>query len=271
MKKLLALLLLSPLVYSQSATEILNVTGNGKAEITVERKKAFLYSALKVRVRANDLLVAKVGNGKTEKFNISEGLTTFAVSGFGAPGESTVTFRVKAGESYKLAVASRKSNFWSGIVGGALGVGLIWSSALEASMQSTEGGPFGIALIGTSETESSSMTEPEEKPKTNNLEEVYYFTCKNLNFEVSNLSSSLIIDIDNKYMEFDTRKVNDEFIETATEITAIYSYSSDGDGLAFKTEYLFNKFTGILNIVNNADGAKYFLKHKCIKVAPLIP
>ena len=171
MKKLLALLLLSPLVYSQSATEILNVTGNGKAEITVERKKAFLYSALKVRVRANDLLVAKVGNGKTEKFNISEGLTTFAVSGFGAPGESTVTFRVKAGESYKLAVASRKSNFWSGIVGGALGVGLIWSSALEASMQSTEGGPFGIALIGTSETESSSMTEPEEKPKTKNLEE----------------------------------------------------------------------------------------------------
>jgi len=68
-------------------------------------------------------------------------------------------------------VASRKSNFWSGIVGGALGVGLIWSSALEASMQSTEGGTFGIALIGTSETESSSMTEPEEKPKTKNLEE----------------------------------------------------------------------------------------------------
>jgi len=171
MKKLLALLLLSPLAYSQSATEILNVTGTGKAEITIERKKALLYSALKVRVKANNILVAKVGNGKTEKFNISEGLITFAVSGFGAPGQSTVTFRVKNGESYKLAVASRKSSFWSGIAGGALGVGLIWSSALEASMQSTEGGTFGIALIETSEIESSSMSEPKEKPMTNNLEE----------------------------------------------------------------------------------------------------
>ena len=171
MKKLLALLLLSPLVYSQSATEILNVTGNGKAEITVERKKAFLYSGLKVRVRANDSLVAKVGNGKTKKFNISEGLTTFAVSGFGAPGESTITFRVKAGESYKLAVASRKSNFWSGMVGGALGVGLIWSSALEASFQSTEGGTFGIALIETSETKSSPITKPNGNVIKNNIEE----------------------------------------------------------------------------------------------------
>ena len=171
MKKLLALLLLSPLVYSQSAAEILNATGNGNAEITVERKKAFLYSGLKVRVRANDSLVAKVGNGKTEKFNISEGLTTFAVSGFGAPGESTITFRVKAGESYKLAVASRKSNFWSGMVGGALGVGLIWSSALEASFQSTEGGTFGIALIETSETESSSIAKPNGNVIKNDIEE----------------------------------------------------------------------------------------------------
>ena len=171
MKKLLALLLLSPLVYSQSAAEILNATGNGNAEITVERKKAFLYSGLKVRVRANDSLVAKVGNDKTEKFNISEGLTTFAVSGFGAPGESTITFRVKAGESYKLAVASRKSNFWSGMVGGALGVGLIWSSALEASFQSTEGGTFGIALIETSETESSSIAKPNGNVIKNDIEE----------------------------------------------------------------------------------------------------
>ena len=126
---------------------------------------------MKVRVRANDSLVAKVGNGKTEKFNISEGLTTFAVSGFGAPGESTITFRVKAGESYKLAVASRKSNFWSGMVGGALGVGLIWSSALEASFQSTEGGTFGIALIETSETKSSPITKPNGNVIKNNVEE----------------------------------------------------------------------------------------------------
>ena len=167
MKKLLALLLLSPLVYSQSAIDILGISDNEKAKITVERKKAFLYSALKVQVKANNALVAKIGNGKTESFNISEGLTTFTVSGFGAPGESTVTFRVKAGESYKLAVASRKSNFWSGIAGGALGVGLIWSSALEASMQSTEGGTFGIALIETSETESPSQ----EKAIKNSIEE----------------------------------------------------------------------------------------------------
>ena len=171
MKKLLALLLLSPLAYPQSATEILNTNTDGKAEITIERKKAFLYSGLKVRVIANDSLVAKVGNGKTEKFNISEGLTTFAVSGFGAPGESTITFRVKAGESYKLAVASRKSNFWSGMVGGALGVGLIWSSALEASFQSTEGGTFGIALIETSETKSLPITKPNGNVIKNNIEE----------------------------------------------------------------------------------------------------
>ena len=60
MKKLLALLLLSPLVYSQSAIDILGISDNEKAEITVERKKAFLYSALKVQVKANNALVAKV-------------------------------------------------------------------------------------------------------------------------------------------------------------------------------------------------------------------
>ena len=48
------------------------------------------------------------------KFYLSRNMmrfwTNFAKTG--APGESTITFRVKAGESYKLAVASRKSNFW---------------------------------------------------------------------------------------------------------------------------------------------------------------
>lgn len=82
-------------------------------------------------MRANEKLVAKVGNGKTEKFYISEGLTTFAVSGFGAPGESTITFRVKAGETYKLAVASRKSNFWSGLAGVPAGWGRHISSGYK--------------------------------------------------------------------------------------------------------------------------------------------
>ena len=42
MKKLLALLLLSPLAYPQSATEILNTNTDGKAEITIERKHFYI-------------------------------------------------------------------------------------------------------------------------------------------------------------------------------------------------------------------------------------
>mgnify|MGYP001263039165 CR=1 FL=1 len=59
--------------------------------------------------------------------------------------------RVKAGETYTLYVASRKSSFWAGMGGGALGVGALWSTALESSLNETEGGGFRISLIDTSE------------------------------------------------------------------------------------------------------------------------
>lgn len=145
------ILLFSSTVFSQSALELLEGSSDKTAEITITREKAVLYSGLKTRINVNSNLVAKLGNGKTTKFYASEGTNTFSVSGFGFPGQSSVTFRVKAGETYTLYVASRKSSFWAMMGGGALGVGTLWSSALESSLNETEGGGFRISLIDTSE------------------------------------------------------------------------------------------------------------------------
>ena len=145
------ILLFSSTVFSQSALELLEGSSDKTAEITITREKAVLYSGLKTRINVNSNLVAKLGNGKTTKFYASEGTNTFSVSGFGFPGQSSVTFRVKAGETYTLYVASRKSSFWAMMGGGALGVGALWSTALESSLNETEGGGFRISLIDTSE------------------------------------------------------------------------------------------------------------------------
>ena len=145
------ILFFSSTVFSQSALELLEGSSDKTAEITITREKAVLYSGLKTRINVNSNLVSKLGNGKTTKFYVSEGTNTFSVSGFGFPGQSSVTFRVKAGETYSLYVASRKSSFWAMMGGGALGVGTLWSTALESSLNETEGGGFRISLIDTSE------------------------------------------------------------------------------------------------------------------------
>ena len=143
----------------------------GTAKVELKRESAFLFSGLKARVRLNGARVTKVGNGKSDTINVPSGRNTLAVSGFGAPGESTVSFIAKAGEEYSFVIAPRRSNFWAGITGGVFGVGLLWSGSFENSFSATEGGSFGIAISGSSEFNKPSKQEESPSPNSSSLEE----------------------------------------------------------------------------------------------------
>jgi len=140
------------------------------ATVELNRERAFLFSALKARVRLNGSRVAQVKNGGSESIRIPSGRNTLAVSGFGAPGESTVSFIAKPGESYSFVIAPRSSNFWAGITGGVFGVGLLWSTAFESTFSSSEGGTFGIALSGSSEFNKKTIQESTPSAQTDNVE-----------------------------------------------------------------------------------------------------
>jgi hypothetical protein len=141
------------------------------ATVLLKREKAFLFNMLKARVRLNGARIAKIGNGKTQKIIVPKGRNILAVSGFGAPGESTISFIAKAHESYEFVIAPRNSNFWAGVTGGAFGIGALFSSALEASLQSSEGGTFGIAISGSSELNQIQSTEKSAEDNSSNIEQ----------------------------------------------------------------------------------------------------
>ena len=144
---------------------------NGSATVLLKREKAFLFTMLKARVSLNGSRIAKIGNGKTQKIIVPEGRNLLAVSGFGAPGKSTVSFIAKPHESYEFVIAPRSSNFWAGVTGGALGIGTFLGSAFEASLKSTEGGTFGIAISGTSESNQTQSTEKVAEDNSSNIEQ----------------------------------------------------------------------------------------------------
>lgn len=123
------------------------------ASIELVRKKEPLYSTLKTRVRLNGIRVTQVKNGNSESINIPEGRNMLAVSAFGFPGESTISFIAKSGENYSFVIAPRSSSFWAGMVGGLVGVGTLLSTAFEATLNYSEGGAFGIALQSSSKIE----------------------------------------------------------------------------------------------------------------------
>ena len=143
----------------------------GSAKVVLKREKAMLFMGLKARVRLNGARVTKVGNGKSDTINVPSGRNTLAVSGFGAPGESTVSFIAKAGEEYSFVIAPRSSNFWSGIAGGVFGVGSLFSTAFESTFSSSEGGTFGIAISGSSEFNKPSKQEESLSSSSSILEE----------------------------------------------------------------------------------------------------
>ena len=148
----------------------------GTAKVELKRESAFLFSGLKARVRLNGARVTKVGNGKSDTINVPSGRNTLAVSGFGAPGESTVSFIAKAGEEYSFVIAPRRSNFWAGITGGVFGVGTLFSTAFESTFSSSEGGTFGIAISGSSEFNKTSKKEESPSPNSKVLFVFLYIT-----------------------------------------------------------------------------------------------
>ena len=183
----LFVLIFTSTIFSQ---QNLNSSFSGQLErtITVElvRKKELLYSALKTRVNLNgkkaSFRVAEIKNGKSKIIKVPEGKNVLYVSGFGIPGQSSVSFEAKFGESYSFIIAPRSSSYWAGFFGGVIG------NAIESDL-SSEGGGFRIALqsileiqkVKNDDTENNVLSDLEEElAKLKNLyqkglitEEVY--------------------------------------------------------------------------------------------------
>jgi len=191
MKKLI---LISALLFSFNviSSENLSPSNSGShsssATIQIDRERAFLFSALKARIRVNGNKIGEIRNGSSERFKIQSGRNTIAVSGFGAPGESTISFVAKSNEVYTFIVAPRSSNFWAGITGGIFGVGTLFSTAFESTLSSSEGGTFRIAITGSSELIEEKQDEVinEDTPSNKDIE-------KELQ-ELKNLFESGLID-----------------------------------------------------------------------------
>ena len=170
---LLIIFAFNVLAFSQN-NEVLNLSDNLKKNASVElvRKKEVLYSAMKARVNLNgkgpEYRITEIKNGKSEIIKVPEGRNTFYVSGFGTPGQSSVSFSAKSGENYSLMIAPRSSSFWAGVAGGVIGNAI--ETAIEKDITS-EGGAFRIALQYSSEITNKDKTNYTSKPDLNYLEE----------------------------------------------------------------------------------------------------
>tara|TARA_B100000073_G_scaffold206485_1_gene171313 strand:- start:1295 stop:1906 length:612 start_codon:yes stop_codon:yes gene_type:complete len=151
-----------------------NLSDNLKKTASVElvRKKEVLYSAMKARVNLNgrgpEYRITEIKNGKSEIIKVPEGRNTFYVSGFGTPGQSSVSFNAKSGENYSLMIAPRSSSFWAGVAGGVIGNAI--ETAIEKDITS-EGGAFRISLQYPSEITNKYKTNYTSKPDLNFLQE----------------------------------------------------------------------------------------------------
>jgi hypothetical protein len=151
-----------------------NLSDNLKKTASVElvRKKEVLYSAMKARVNLNgrgpEYRITEIKNGKSEIIKVPEGRNTFYVSGFGTPGQSSVSFNAKSGENYSLMIAPRSSSFWAGVAGGVIGNAI--ETAIEKDITS-EGGAFRIALQYSSVITNKDKTNYTSKPDLNFLQE----------------------------------------------------------------------------------------------------
>ena len=138
----------------------------GTVVVELVRKKELLYSALKTRINLNgkkaSFRVAEIKNGKSKIIKVPTGKNVLYVSGFGIPGQSSVSFEAKFGEKYTFIIAPRSSSYWAGFFGGVIG------NAIESDL-SSEGGGFRIALQSTSEIQK--VNKDDAKNNTSDLEE----------------------------------------------------------------------------------------------------
>ena len=138
----------------------------GTVVVELVRKKELLYSALKTRINLNgkkaSFRVAEIKNGKSKIIKVPTGKNVLYVSGFGIPGQSSVSFEAKFGEKYSFIIAPRSSSYWAGFFGGVIG------NAIESDL-SSEGGGFRIALQSTSEIQK--VNKDDAKNNTSDLEE----------------------------------------------------------------------------------------------------
>tara|TARA_A100001234_G_scaffold189464_1_gene175091 strand:- start:1362 stop:1955 length:594 start_codon:yes stop_codon:yes gene_type:complete len=134
--------------------------------VELVRKKELLYSALKTRINLNgkkaSFRVAEIKNGKSKIIKVPTGKNVLYVSGFGIPGQSSVSFEAKFGEKYSFIIAPRSSSYWAGFFGGVIG------NAIESDL-SSEGGGFRIALQSTSEIQK--VNKDDAKNNASDLEE----------------------------------------------------------------------------------------------------
>ena len=138
----------------------------GTVVVELVRKKELLYSALKTRINLNgkkaSFRVAEIKNGKSKIIKVPTGKNVLYVSGFGIPGQSSVSFEAKFGEKYSFIIAPRSSSYWAGFFGGVIG------NAIESDL-SSEGGGCRIALQSTSEIQK--VNKDDAKNNTSDLEE----------------------------------------------------------------------------------------------------
>ena len=163
----LFILIFTSTIFSQQNVNS-SFSGQLEGTITVElvRKKELLYSALKTRVNLNgkkaSFRVAEIKNGKSKIIKVPTGKNVLYVSGFGIPGQSSVSFEAKFGEKYTFIIAPRSSSYWAGFFGGVIG------NAIESDL-SSEGGGFRIALQSTSEIQK--VNKDDAKNNASDLEE----------------------------------------------------------------------------------------------------
>ena len=124
------------------------------SELVISRVDGFLYSGVSANIRLNGARVGSLSKGSSQNFYAPPGRNLISISGSGSPGESTVSFNTKKGETYSLIVKPRGGKTLAGgILGGALFL------ALETDGK--VGGLFSIALVSSTEEKKYSSESKE--------------------------------------------------------------------------------------------------------------
>lgn len=126
------------------------------SKIVITREDALLYLGVSANIKLNGKKVGSLAKGSTEIFFAPEGRNFISITGTGSPGESTLSFNTKKGETYSLLISPRGGNT---LVGGILGGALYM--AIEAD--GTSGGLFSLKLNSSSEEQNKTVSDNENR------------------------------------------------------------------------------------------------------------